>query len=82
MTTDDLRAWQLSMNFSNSAAVRALGVKTSAFADMLEGKDPIERVTALACAAVAAGSEPWGVASDTTIKQLHPKRRLLLPVHD
>jgi len=70
------------MNFSNSAAARALGLKTSAFADMLEGKAPIERMTALACAAVAARLEPWGVSSDSTIKQLRPKRLHLLPVHD
>ena len=66
MTANDLRAWQASMGFTYDTAAEALGVNRSTYADMLSGtsratgklKD-IDRRTALACAAIAAGLGEW-----------------------
>jgi len=82
MTANDLSAWQQLLTFSNSRAAKAIGVKTTEFVDMLDGRTAIDRKTALACAAVAAGLEPWGTPSNNMTKQLRPKRQHLLPVHD
>lgn len=66
MTPADLRAWQLHMGYNFAQAAEELGVSRSAYADMLAGvsrttgkpKD-IDRRTALACSALAAGLKPW-----------------------
>jgi transcriptional regulator with XRE-family HTH domain len=66
MTADDLRAWQSFMGYTYETAAAALGVSRSAYADLASGisratgrpKD-IDRRTALACAALAAGLAEW-----------------------
>lgn len=61
-----LRAWQAQMQYNFAQAAESLGVSRSAYADLLAGvsrttgkpKD-IDRRTALACAALAAGLRAW-----------------------
>lgn len=60
MTPADLRAWKLSMAYTYETAADALGISRSGFAKLLDGTHPIDKRTALACAAIAAGLEPWG----------------------
>lgn len=67
MTPDDLRAWQAAMGYTYDTAAKALGVNRSTYADLISGisrttgkpKD-VDRRTALACAALAAGLHEWG----------------------
>ena len=63
MTPDDLRAWQAHMGLSQRAAAQALGVTHAAYGAWALGRTPIDTRTALACAALAAGLGPWGLAS-------------------
>lgn len=66
MTPDDLRAWQASMGYTYDTAAQALGVSRAAYADWIAGRSrttgkpiQISRLVALACAALAAGLNPW-----------------------
>lgn len=66
MTPDDLRAWQARMGYTYDTAAQALGVSRAAYADWIAGRSRttgkpirISRLVALACAALAAGVEPW-----------------------
>ena len=66
MTPTDLRAWQRSMHCTYDTAAQALGISRSTYANLLAGVDPetgepkqIDRRTALACAAIAAGIQPY-----------------------
>ncbi len=66
MTPDDLRAWQAAMGYTYDTAAEALGVNRSTYADWVAGKSrstgkpmAIDRRTALACAAIAAGLGAW-----------------------
>jgi len=66
MTPADMRAWQAAMGFNFEQSAQALGVSRATFADMLSGVShsngrpkPIDRRTALACAALAAGLGEW-----------------------
>ena len=66
MTPDDLRAWQSAMGYTYDTAAAALGVNRSTYADWVAGKSrstgkplAIDRRTALACAAIAAGLGEW-----------------------
>lgn len=66
MTSDDLRAWQAAMGYTYDTAAEALGVNRSTYADWVAGKSrttgkpiTIDRRTALACAAIAAGLSEW-----------------------
>lgn len=59
MTPSDLRAWQDSMGLNFEAAHKALGVHKSTYARLLSGEHAIDLRTALACAALAAGLNPW-----------------------
>ena len=59
MTTDDLRAWQASMGYTYETAAEALGMSRSGFAKLLAGDHPIDKRTALACNALAAGMKEW-----------------------
>ena len=66
MTADDLRAWQVAMGFTYDTAAQALGVNRSTYADLLSGVSRatgkpknVDRRTALACAAIAAGLGEW-----------------------
>ena len=59
MTADQLRAWQAHMGLTQRAAAAALGVTQAAYSRWVTGATPIDRRTALACAALAAGLGPW-----------------------
>ena len=59
MTTEDMRAWQAHMGYTYEAAAQALGISRSGFAKLLAGDHPIDRRTALACAALAGGLDAW-----------------------
>ena len=66
MTPADLRAWQAHMGLTYDTAAAALGVSRSTYAEWVAGKSrttgkPVtpSRTVALACAALAAGLEPW-----------------------
>lgn len=61
MTAEDLRAWQAAMGYTYAQACGALGVSSSTYARMLTGEAKIDRRTALACAAIAAGLAEWPV---------------------
>lgn len=59
MTPADLRAWQIHMGYSLTKASAALGINLTTYARMLNGSSRIDRRTALACAALAAGLDEW-----------------------
>jgi plasmid maintenance system antidote protein VapI len=59
MTSDDLRAWQAHMGYIYDTAAAALGMSRRAYAEMINGRTPIDRRTALACAALSAGLGEW-----------------------
>ena len=63
MTVADLRAWQAAMGFAYESAAEALGMSRSGYAKLVTGACAIERRTALACAAIAAGLQVWTAAS-------------------
>ncbi|QTD44310.1 hypothetical protein [Ottowia testudinis] len=66
MTPADFAAWLAHMGLSERAAAEALGCSPSAVGHMRRGINyatgkpvKIDRRTALACAALAAGLSPW-----------------------
>ena len=59
MTPADLRAWQAHMGYTYDTAAAALGISRSGFAKLLAGDHPIDKRTALACAALAGGLKGW-----------------------
>ncbi len=68
MTPADLRAWRAAMGYSSQEkAATALGMTKSNYIDLETGVrrttgkpiDQIDRRTALACAAIAAGLAEW-----------------------
>ena len=66
MTSDDLKAWQLAMKYSNQEAATALGMGLSGYVQLRMGRDrstgkdkTIDRRTELACAALAKKLAPW-----------------------
>jgi len=66
MTSDDLRAWQVHMDYTQAQAAEALGVEPRTYRDWLAGTSrtsgkpiAIDRRTALACSAIAAGLAPY-----------------------
>lgn len=59
MTSADLRAWQAHMGYTYETAAEALGMSRSGFAKLLAGDHPIDKRTALACAAIAEGLKEW-----------------------
>lgn len=59
MTPADLRAWLFAMGYTNYRAAKELGVTATTVANWLDGTSKIDRRTALACAALAAGLGPW-----------------------
>lgn len=61
MTIDHLRAWQAAMGFTYESAADALGMSRSGYAKLVGGAAKIDKRTALACAAVAAGLGEWAV---------------------
>lgn len=69
MTPADLRAWQAHMGYTYDTAAAALGVNRSTYANWVLGQSrstgkavEIDRRTALACAALAAGLGEWTAA--------------------
>ena len=67
MTPADLAAWRAHMAYSQRAAAAALGVTLATYQRLERGAEwtdggavTIDRRTALACAALAAGLTPWG----------------------
>ena len=62
MKPSDLRAWQAHMGYTYETAAEALGISRSGFAKLLAGVHPIDKRTALACAALEAGLRPLGGA--------------------
>ena len=67
MTPADLRAWQLSMGYTQQCAADALGVSRATYTDWINGQSrttgkaiTIDRRTELACAAISAGLVPAG----------------------
>lgn len=67
MTPADLRAWQAAMGYTQDRAAVALGMSVSGYKDLVLGVrrasgkpvEQIDRRTALACAALAAGLTEW-----------------------
>lgn len=67
MTPADLRAWQAQMGYTQPQAAEALGMSRSGYCDLIAGQrratgvliEQIDRRTALACAAIAAGLGEW-----------------------
>ena len=66
MTPADLAAWQAHMSFTQRQAAAALGVTLPTYQEWRRGarfRDgapvEIDRTTALACAALAAGLDEW-----------------------
>ena len=73
MTPEDLRAWQAHMGYTYDSAAKALGISRSAYADLLAGVSrttgkprDVDRRTALACSALAAGLDEWDHASKSS----------------
>ena len=68
MTADQLKEWRQSLNLTQQAASDALGIRLSNYQILERGRKfgiddaprAIDRRTALACAAIAAGLEPYG----------------------
>lgn len=61
MTAADLRAWQDAMGLTQQQAAEALGVSWATYKRYLVGEVP--RSIGLACAALAAGLQPWAATS-------------------
>ena len=67
MTPADLAAWRERMAFTQRQAAAALGITLPTYQRLERGAEwtdgtpvQIDRRTALACAAIAAGLAPWG----------------------
>ena len=60
MTPEALRTWQAQMGYTYETAAEALGMSRSGYAKMVLGQTAIDHRTALACAAILAGLEPYG----------------------
>lgn len=59
MTPADLRAWRTHMALSQTTAAYKLGITQQVYSRHERGEVKIDRRTALACAALAAGLVPW-----------------------
>lgn len=66
MTAADLRAWQIKIGLAQRAAATALGVTHATYSTWVRGVVNIDLRTALACAALAAGLEPWSKTTGDT----------------
>jgi len=67
MTSVDLAAWRAQMTYTQRQAAAALGITLATYQRLERGAEwtdggavTIDRRTALACAAIAAGLTPWG----------------------
>ncbi len=59
MQTADFVAWHQAMGYTYETGAEALGMSRSGYHKLLSGQSAIDRRTALACAAVAAGLKEW-----------------------
>ena len=59
MQTADFNAWHKAMGYTYEAGAEALGMSRSGYHKLLSGLSAIDRRTALACAAIAAGLKEW-----------------------
>lgn len=66
MTPEDFKAWMQQMRLSERRAAEVLGVSPATVGDWVRGRSrtsgkpvTIDKRTALACAAIAKGLEPW-----------------------
>lgn len=59
VTPTDLRAWQAAMHYTYESAALALGMSRSGYAKLVGGAAKIDKRTALACTAIAAGLSGW-----------------------
>lgn len=62
MTPADLRAWQTAMCYTPAHAAQALGINLATYYRLISDSDKpkeIDRRTALACSAIAAGLAEW-----------------------
>lgn len=59
MTADDWKAWRTHLGISNLEAARRLGLSKNMPTAYEQGKRPIPRHVALACAALAYGLPEW-----------------------
>jgi transcriptional regulator with XRE-family HTH domain len=72
MTPDDFHLWRKSLGLTQAKAAEALGLGKRAIEHYDTGKRPdgqpvtIPRHIALACAAIAAGLQPWPHHKDPT----------------
>ena len=71
MTHENLKAWRECMGYTQRRAAEALGVSLVTYQRMERGANfdtgramPIDRRTALACAALSAGLAPWGSTAE------------------
>ena len=69
MTPADLRAWLAARGYTNYRAAKELGVTATTVANWLDGTSRIDRRTALACAALAAGLVPWAFKTAVEIPE-------------
>ena len=75
MTPADLAAWRAQMTYTQRQAATALGVTLATYQRLERGAEwtdgaavTIDRRTALACAALAAGLSEWSEKVDTSAK--------------
>lgn len=66
MTSNDLKAWQAHMHYTQAQAADALGVSLATYKDWLNGVSrthgkpvTIDKRTGLACAAISANLSEW-----------------------
>lgn len=76
MTADDLRAWQQALGYTQQQAAAALGVALATYRDWITGTSrttgkpvEIDRRTALACSALAAGLSEWSQGGSSTARR-------------
>lgn len=59
MTPAELRAWRTHMGWSQAQAAEKMEITQQVYSRHERGEVKIDRRTALACAALAAGLGPW-----------------------
>jgi hypothetical protein len=62
MTPEDFRAWHELMGYTYDTGAQALGTSRATYARLCAGGE-VDRRTALACAALAAGMDEWAPAA-------------------
>jgi len=69
MTPQDLRAWREHMRFTQANAAKNLGLSVDGYKKIELGiTQPKDKRTALACAALAAGLQPWSAPAAHQVK--------------